>query len=127
VPPSNAATQDQALLLWSLKLEKHLASERAYLDPELNLTQLAKQLKTNSSQLSKVINTVHGQNFNDFINELRCAAFMQALEAGEHRIRTLLSLALDSGFNSKATFNRAFKKCYGISPGEAAKRIDTTE
>ena len=122
--PENLAAQDETLLLWSLKLEKHLALEKSYLDPELNLTQLARQLKTNSSQLSKVINSVHGQNFNDFINGLRCAAFREALKAGDHHTRTLLSLALDSGFNSKATFNRAFKKCYGMSPGEAAKRID---
>lgn len=122
VTPNDLAHQDQTLLLWSLKLNAYLTKEKAYLDPDLNLSELAKQLKTNASQLSKVINTVHGQNFNDFINQLRCAEFMTALEAGQHRIHTLLSLALDSGFNSKATFNRAFKKCYGISPSEAAKR-----
>lgn len=122
---ASTANQDETLLLWSLKLKKHLAEEKAYLNPELNLSQLAKQLKTNSSQLSKVINTVHGQNFNDFINGLRCEAFMKSLEAGNHRVQTLLSLALDSGFNSKATFNRAFKKRYGISPGEAAKHVDS--
>lgn len=72
------------MLLWSLKLNAYLTKEKAYLDPDLNLSELAKQLKTNASQLSKVINTVHGQNFNDFINQLRCAEFMTALEAGQH-------------------------------------------
>jgi len=121
------AVEPSTLHLWSLKLEEYLAVEKAYLQPELSLSELAKSLKTNSSVLSKVINQVHGLNFNDFINAQRCTVFVQKLSIGEHQRRTLLSLALDSGFNSKATFNRAFKKYYGVSPGQAAKMIDKGE
>jgi AraC-like DNA-binding protein len=38
------------------------------------------------------------------------------LKAGEQKTQTLLGIAYDSGFNSKATFNRAFKKVTGLSP-----------
>ena len=43
---------------------------------------------------------------------------MAKLKLGEHRNQTLLGLALDSGFNSKATFNRSFKKLTSLSPKE---------
>lgn len=123
---NSLAVDEEELHLWSTKLNKYLAEEEPYLNPELTLRELAKALKTNTSQLSKVINNVYEQNFNDFINSFRCKVFLAALEKGAHRQRTLLSLALDSGFNSKATFNRAFKKYYGSSPGEAARKIDET-
>jgi AraC-like DNA-binding protein len=103
---------------WKYKLTNIMENQLPHLEPELNLTQLAKQLNTNPSLLSKIINEGMGQNFNDFINEYRVKAFIEKLKAGEQKTQTLLGIALDSGFNSKATFNRAFKKYYGTSPKE---------
>lgn len=115
------------LLPLARKLLKHIQQSEVYLQPELSLSELAKQLKTNTSQMSRVINSVYRQNFNDFVNAFRCQAFVKGLQRGEHHQHTLLGMALESGFNSKATFNRAFKKQYGISPGQAAKSIDKGE
>jgi len=102
-----------------------LEEGKAYEDPELSLTQLAKALKTNPSILSKVINQGFGQNFNDFINDYRVAAVKQKLEAGEYKTQTLLGIAYDCGFNSKATFNRAFKKATGVTPKEWVEKINS--
>jgi AraC-like DNA-binding protein len=99
-------------------LIEHLAINKPYLEPELSLTDLAKQLKTNPTILSKLINEGFGQNFNDFINEHRIRELMGKLKLGEHKKQTLLGLALDCGFNSKATFNRSFKKLTSMSPKE---------
>jgi AraC-like DNA-binding protein len=99
-------------------LVEHLAINKPYLEPELSLNDLAKQLKTTPAILSKLINEGFGQNFNDFINEYRIRELMAKLRSGEHRNQTLLGLALDSGFNSKATFNRSFKKLTSLSPKE---------
>jgi AraC-like DNA-binding protein len=57
-------------------------------------------------------------NFNDFVNLYRIKALMQKLEEREHDIQTLLSLAFECGFNSKSTFNRAFKRYTTLSPKE---------
>lgn len=103
---------------WKNKLEKWMETERPYLDPNLTLGELAKQLRTNTSVLSRVINQGFQQNFNDFINSYRVAAVEERLKRGDHETLTLLSIALDCGFNSKATFNRAFKKFTGQSPRE---------
>ncbi|MBP6794950.1 MAG: helix-turn-helix transcriptional regulator [Saprospiraceae bacterium] len=100
------------------KLKSLMNTQELYLQPELSLNDLSRHLKMNPSQLSKMINTQMRQNFNDFVNEYRVKSLIQKLKAGEHVSKTLLSLAYECGFNSKATFNRAFKKVNGKSPKE---------
>lgn len=106
-----------------LRLESMMAAERPYLDPDLNIRQLAGRLNSNTAYLSRVINVGYGLNFNDFINGYRVRAIEERLRAGDHRHYTFLSLALDCGFNSKATFNRAFRKHTGKSPGEFVAEV----
>ena len=108
---------------WKSKIILLLQNERIYEDPELSLTQLAKQLKTNPSLLSKIVNQGFQLNFNDFINKYRVQAVTEKLKAGEQKTQTLLGIAYDCGFNSKATFNRAFKKATGVSPKEWLEKI----
>jgi AraC-like DNA-binding protein len=103
---------------WKSKIIQYVQNEKAYEDEELSLTQLAKHLQTNASVISKVINNGFHINFNDFINGFRINAVKEKLKAGEHKIQTLLGIAYDCGFNSKATFNRAFKKETNSSPKE---------
>lgn len=103
---------------WKIKILHLVEQQQAYKQPELSLMQMAKQLKTNPTILSKVINQGFGKNFNDFINHYRIEAVKEKLFRGEQKIQTLSGLAYDCGFNSKATFNRAFKKATGNSPKE---------
>ncbi len=109
--------EDDALLLeWKSKILELLHSQKIYEDPELSLMHFARQLQTNASIISKVINQGFQLNFNDFINNFRVEAVKEKLKAGEQKKLTLLSIAYDCGFNSKATFNRAFKKSTGLIP-----------
>jgi AraC-like DNA-binding protein len=112
----NADEEDKVVLEWKSKIEDLMQTQKVYTNPELSLTQLAKQLNTNPSILSKVINQGFKLNFNDFINNYRINAIKEKLIAGEQKTQTLLGIAYDCGFNSKATFNRAFKKETGVSP-----------
>ncbi|MGB5008362.1 MAG: AraC family transcriptional regulator [Ferruginibacter sp.] len=108
---------------WKEKLVLYMEKQKPYLEPELNLTDLAKQLNTNTSVLSKVINDGTGRNFNDFINHYRVQEVIRKLESGEQQQQTLLGIAYDCGFNSKTTFNRAFKKWSGLTPKEYCNRL----
>ncbi len=92
------------------KIEKCFEHEKVFLEPELNLNELARKLNSNSSVLSAAINQSFGKNFNDFVNEYRIKEFENELKKPENRHYTKLAVALDCGFNSKATFNRALKK-----------------
>ncbi len=100
------------------QLLDYMSDKKPYLDPELNLKQLSEQLNLTRSQLSEVINAGFGKNFNDFINEYRIEAVKQMLQEGQQNKLSLLGIAFDCGFNSKATFNRVFKKLNGTSPTE---------
>lgn len=97
-------------------LQTLMATAKPYLDPELSLAGLSKQMGIQPSVLSKLINEKFNQNFNDFINEHRVNEVIEKIKKGEHRQQTLLGIAFDAGFNSKATFNRAFKKFTSVSP-----------
>lgn len=108
---------------WKDKLQI-LMKKEIYLDPGLSLQDLANHLQTNTSILSKVINSGFGMNFNDFINSHRVEAVKDKLRAGEHEQLTLTSIAYDCGFNSKATFNRAFKKFTKKSPREFLTQME---
>ena len=70
--------------------------------------------------LSQVINVGARRNFNDFVNEYRVDEFKRQVRNPANAHLSFLGLALDCGFNSKATFNRAFKKFTGLSPKEFA-------
>lgn len=104
------------LATWKTKVLQAVKEERLYADPELSLLQLATHLQTNTTTLSKVVNAGFGMNFNDFINYHRVEEVKEKLSAGRANEVTIMSLAYDAGFNSKATFNRAFKKVTGKNP-----------
>lgn len=106
------------VLEWKEKLLQLMQTNKAYEDPELSLAQVAKQLESNPSFISRVVNKGFGINFNDFVNQYRIEAVKEMLNKGEHKRQTLLGIAFECGFNSKATFNRAFKKITGLSPKE---------
>lgn len=105
------------------KVSNYMDTEKPYLNPDLNLSDLANLLEMNRAQLSQVINTGFHKNFNDFINEYRVNTFKEKLNLGEHHQLSLLGIAYDCGFNSKATFNRVFKKITLISPTEFLNSI----
>jgi AraC-like DNA-binding protein len=122
-PTETAAEPDAELARWMARLLAHMQAARPYLEPELTLGELATQLRTNTSWLSKVINSGCGQNFNDFINEYRVREAERCLRDPQFRHYTLLAVALKAGFNSKSTFNRVFKKLRGQTPSEAARQL----
>lgn len=100
------------------KLQNLMETEKPFLDSQLTLSNLAKQLGVNTTVLSHVVNSGFDKNFNDFVNEFRIAEVKNKLQNGAAGNSNLLGIAFDSGFNSKATFNRAFKKFTGVSPKE---------
>ncbi len=111
-------TEIADLDIWKEKIESLMLIDKMYENPELVISDLSNRLGTHSKKISQVINEGFGMNFNDFVNHYRTKALIAKIEEGEHNIQTLLGLALDCGFNSKSTFNRAFKRATNVSPKE---------
>ena len=99
-------------------LSSYMQQHKPYTNPGLTIHELAAGLKMPPHVLSKVINEGFGKNFFDFVNAYRVEEFKQLMSGPQARQYTLLALALEVGFNSKTSFNRAFKKQTDQTPRE---------
>ena len=113
IVPSDPSAE---VMAWKQKIDTLIQEEKLYENPELSLSDVSKKLQTNASVISKAINQGFQLNFNDCINHYRVQAVKSRLAENAQQKQTLLGIAYDCGFNSKATFNRAFKKSTGLSP-----------
>src|SRR3569833_2902274 len=93
-------------------------------DPELSLSSLAEKLDIYPHELSRIINIALKKNFNDFINEYRIRDVAGKMQDPAYTRITLLGMAYDAGFNSKATFIRAFKQVTGRNPAEYKRELE---
>ena len=100
------------------KLLSHMKANKPFLNPDLTLTDLAKQVTISRNQLSQVINTGIGENFYNFINKFRVEEVKELIKNDARKQYTILSLANNAGFNSKSSFNNIFKKMTGLTPSE---------
>jgi AraC-like DNA-binding protein len=122
-PPEPVASDPDEVARWKPRLESLLAHDPLWLNPRLSVQEVAQRLGTNTGVVSRVVNAGYGSNFNDFINGYRIRAVQARLAAGEATTRTLLAVALDCGFSTKSTFNRAFRKATGHTPREELARL----
>jgi AraC-like DNA-binding protein len=106
---------------YTTRLLNFINEEKPYLDPDLSLRSLAKQVDIHPNQLSWLLNESMGKNFNEFINHYRVEAFKLLSKDPSNKHLTLISLAYESGFNSKTVFNTYFKKETGLIPKEFLK------
>lgn len=118
-PETTEMLPEETVLLQATKqIISFMEIQKPYLQPELSLYELANQMGMRPTQLSRTLNQQFGKNFNDFINEYRVKAVKEALQNLDNKHLSLLGVALNCGFNSKATFNRVFQKIAGESPSQ---------
>lgn len=104
--------------LYLIRLKNHMKSKKPHLQPTITLPMLAQTLSIPRHHLSQVINESFNLNFNDFINKYRIDEALGMLQDRSHHNGTILEIAFQVGFNSKSTFNSAFKKHTGQTPKE---------
>lgn len=97
-------------------------TRKLYLNPTLNIEQFAKEIDLPPREVSYTINKVFGKNFFEFINFYRIEAAKRLLEDASASNLTVLEILLQSGFNSKSSFQRFFKRLTGVSPTEYRER-----
>ncbi len=111
---SNLSEQD--ISTYKENLNSYLVQEKPYTNPDLKLGDLADHLGMPSYQLSQIINVGYQQNFYDLINSLRIEDAKGMLSDSSAQHQKIIAIAYDVGFNSKSTFNTAFKKHTGMTP-----------
>jgi AraC-like DNA-binding protein len=93
-----------------------IAESKPYLNPELTLHDLSSQLKVSDRKLSILINAELGKSFFDLINSYRIEEAKKILRTSKDPKLTVLEIMYEVGFNSKSSFNTAFKKYTGSTP-----------
>lgn len=127
VVKSKERLENQEIKSLKTGLEHLMVNEKIYLDHKLTLVDLAKKLNTSTNNVSWLLNNIHKSSFYAYINQYRVQTFIKKLEKGEHHNHTLLALSMDSGFNSKSTFNKAFKEVVNDTPSSYIKKLNVVK
>ena len=106
---SSTITKEE-LIEHKMNLWNYIIDNKRYLDSELNIDDLAKELNLSSKVLSQIINEGYACNFYDFINKFRIEAVKDKFTNQTDSKMTILEVMYSTGFNSKSSFNTAFKK-----------------
>lgn len=123
--PIAPALAEAEMQRYAQMLQTAMQQDQLYLDATLNLNALAKHLDIPAKHISQTLNQHVGKNLNDFVNEYRVEEVKQKLVDPQFAHLTILGIAFESGFNSKASFQRTFKKVVECSPSEYKKRQNT--
>jgi len=100
------------------KLENYIREYRPFLNPELKIWDIARDLNTNRTYISKLINQTYGQRFSTFVNYYRIKESKRLMSEPGTKNYSLTVLASMSGFLNYSSFVRAFKTFEGITPNE---------
>lgn len=100
-----------------------LGSEKPFLNPQVSIADLSEKLSVPTKHLSQVINQSFNKSFFDFINTYRIQEVQQILKGSKDDKLTVLEAMYQAGFNSKSSFNTAFKKETGLTPTEFRKKM----
>lgn len=108
------------------RVNRYINEEEPFLDASLTLHTLAQKTGILSRELSVLINHHLNKHFFDFVNEFRIKKAMELLTHPERKEYTVLEILYEVGFNSKSSFNTAFKKHTGLTPTEYRRKNTTT-
>lgn len=104
-------------------LTKVLNDDRAYLDDALTLEKLSKSTGLTPDRVTNLFRVFYKKPFKETINALRIEEAKRLIKENGPKQLNLLAIAMDSGFNNKVTFYRAFKKNEDCSPSEYVKNL----
>ncbi|MEL6558545.1 MAG: helix-turn-helix domain-containing protein [Bacteroidota bacterium] len=98
-----------------------MTTERLFLKENLSLRDLSNQMDIDPNLLSYILNAHVNKSFHEFVNTYRVNEVKNKLDQAKYKNHTLLAIALESGFNSKTSFNRVFKQITGMTPSQYQK------
>lgn len=108
------------------KVTALVEEQQIFLKDQLTLSEFSQYVDASPNDLSWLLNNSYGKSFYEFLNQYRVHYFIEKVHENAHRDRTILSLAMESGFRSNATFYKAFKAEKGQTPNQYIKSISKT-
>jgi len=104
------------------KLAYQMTNNKLWQNPDLSLKDLSAATGVPQNSISQTLNAHIGVNFFDYVNHWRIKAACMALLTTDANV---LTIAEDTGFNAKSTFNSAFKKLTGQTPRQFRQQADS--
>jgi AraC-like DNA-binding protein len=117
---TSSLTPDEGKKYLSM-LERYMAEQKPYLNPTITLKELASQISLSPRYLSQIVNEYTHQNFYEYINRYRIEEAQRLL--GDPAVKlNITEVFYEVGFNSKSSFNTAFKEVTGTTPTRYKKQ-----
>lgn len=110
-----------------LKLKKYMVEKKPFLNPSLTILDISNEIEIPVRNLSLLINHKLGQHFFDFTNTYRIENAKAILKDTTKSKLTILEILYEVGFNSKSSFNTAFKKDTGLTPTLYRKQLQSND
>ncbi len=106
-----------------VRIREIMARLQLHRDPQLSLKALARWVGLSTREVSRLINDVEGMHFFDFVNHYRTQSAADLLIDPAWADRSVLEIAYEAGFNSKSSFNTAFRKHQGVTPSSIRRTV----
>lgn len=104
------------------QIEQLMQEDKIYLQADLKIADIAQRLNVPAYQLSYLFTQHMQTTFYDYLYHFRIEEFKRRVAAGDSKRYTVESIAQQSGFNSRASFFRVFKKKVGMTPNEYIRK-----
>jgi AraC-like DNA-binding protein len=105
------------------KVNDYLKLEKTYLDPDISLEKVARDISINPRLISQVINELCKKNFKCFVNDFRIRECVRLFSEDTRNEKTIQEVYYMAGFNSRSVFNELFKVHTGLTPKEFRERL----
>lgn len=122
----NSALDAESIDRLGKKIDHLMESKRLYLSGMLTLAVLSRESGIDPHYISQALNQGRGVNFFDYVNQLRIKEATRLFESPDSADQTIIEIAYASGFNSKSTFNTAFKKLMNETPSAYRARLNSS-
>ncbi|PQJ78931.1 helix-turn-helix domain-containing protein [Polaribacter porphyrae] len=104
------------------RLKNIFENEKIFKQKKLSLKDVSTHLNLPERYVSSIIKAYHNTTFTSFVNSFRVADVIQRIKDPKESNKTLIGIAMESGFNSKSSFNSIFKATTGKNPSSFLKR-----
>ncbi|MGW9686153.1 helix-turn-helix domain-containing protein [Flagellimonas sp. 2504JD1-5] len=100
------------------EFSEYITKPQVFTDPLISQQKVAKDLRVSSYHVSRYLSHHYGDSFLNIINGLRIKASLELIENPQNHEKTIKDIFYQVGFNTRSTFNSAFKNYTGLTPSE---------
>lgn len=119
---AKSSLSKQDIEKYGRQIKQYFENQRAFVNPEFNLNLLSRDLDLEKHKLSQILGDYFDTSFYDLLNQYRIEEVCRQLLSSRQKNYSILGIAFDCGYQSKSSFNTAFKKIKGITPSEFIKQ-----